>query len=245
MRARRWPIAVVLLSAGCATGVDEPVTEQGGHFRDLWSIFLPIAIGVVLLIWGLVLFSVIRYRRRGDAVPDQRQYHVSLEVAYTVAPLLLVIGLFALSVRAERPITELSDDPDERVTVIGFQWGWEFEYPEHDITVAAAPGELPLLVLPAEQTTRLDLEANDVIHSFWVPRFLTKRDLVPGVENAIDVDPTEPGEWVGHCAEFCGLDHWKMSFQVQVVSPGAFDDWVAAAIESGDPNAIPPPKGSG
>ena len=234
--------AAGLWLAGCGTGIEHPVTEQGRHFRDLWSIFLPIAIAVVALIWGLVVWSVVRYRRRSDAIPDQRQYHVPLEVIYTVVPLLIVAALFALSVGAERKITHVSDRPDERVTVVGFQWGWTFTYPDHGITVSGTADKPPLLVLPANRTTQLDLRANDVIHSFWVPRFLTKRDLIPGIENAIDVNPTEVGQWVGRCAEYCGLDHWRMNFEVQVVSPAEFARWVTAAEATNDPYSIPRPN---
>lgn len=243
MRLRRGIVlSVVGLSiGGCRTGIDSPVTEQGGHFRDLWSIFLPIAIAVVTLIWGLVLWSVIRYRRRNDTVPDQRQYRIALEVVYTVLPLVIVAALFVLSVGAERRITHVSTHPDERVTVIGFQWGWTFTYPEHGFSVSGTADKPPLLVLPSNRTTQLDLRADDVIHSFWVPRFLTKRDLIPGIENAIDIDPTQVGHWVGHCAEFCGLDHWRMNFEVQIVTPEEFARWAAAAAAARDPYAIPRP----
>ena len=241
MRVRTLVPAALLLG-GC-TATSDPVTTQGTHFQDLWSIFLPIAVGVVLLIWGLVVFSVIRYRRRSDEViPDQRQYVVPLEVAYTAIPLLVVAGLFALSVAAEQHITRVRDHPDETVTVVGFQWSWEFRYADHDIVVAGRPGAPPLLVLPRDRTTQLDLVADDVIHSFWVPEFLSKRDLIPGIDNHIDITPTTDGTWVGHCAEFCGLDHWRMNFEVEVVPPDLYDRWVSAAQAAGDPYSIPRPE---
>jgi cytochrome c oxidase subunit 2 len=90
-------------------------------------------------------------------------------------------------------------------------------------------------VLPAGQTTRLVLTTTDVIHSFWVPAFLQKRDLIPGVDNAVDVTPTELGTFDGKCAEFCALDHWRMTFTVQVVPPDQLDAAVEAAVEASTP----------
>ena len=93
------------------------------------------------------------------------------------------------------------------------------------------PGRPPTLVLPVDRTVRLKLIADDVIHSFWVPSFLEKRDLIPGVDNEIDVNVIEPGEWSGVCSEFCGLDHWKMNFSLRAVPPEEFDEWVRAGGE--------------
>ena len=107
------------------------------------------------------------------------------------------------------------DQPDLVVEVVGFQWQWQFTYADSGIVVTGTPdGGLPVLVLPVDRTTRLDLRTTDVNHSFWVPRFLNKRDLIPGVDNAIDVTPTETGTYDGVCAEFCGLDHGRMRFAV-------------------------------
>jgi cytochrome c oxidase subunit 2 len=233
--------ALALLLTGCSVAGD-PVTEQGHDFRRVWNVFLPIAIAVVVLIWALVLFAAVRYRRREDAVPNQNQYRVTLEVIYTGVPLVLVAGLFALSVSAENEIDRTTDHPDVAVTVHGFQWSWQFQYDDLDFTVAGAPGVAPLLVLPVDRTTQFDLVADDVIHSFWVPAFLSKRDLIPGIENRIDITPTATGSWAGHCAEFCGLDHWKMNFEVEVVPQDVFDRWVAAAQQAPDPYSIPRPE---
>jgi cytochrome c oxidase subunit 2 len=89
------------------------------------------------------------------------------------------------------------------------------------------------MVIPQGQTVRLELIANDVIHSFWVPEFLEKRDLIPEIDNEIDVVANETGTWQGRCAEFCGLDHWKMYFSVESVTPDEFDDWVSEQQAAG------------
>jgi cytochrome c oxidase subunit 2 len=115
------------------------------------------------------------------------------------------------------------------VNVTGFQWGWKFEYPSETVTVFGT-GEVqpPELYLPVGQPTRLMLQTTDVNHSFWVPRFLAKRDLIQGVDNVVDITPTEIGRYDGRCAEFCGLDHWRMDFIVNVVSKADFDNWISS-----------------
>ena len=109
---------------------------------------------------------------------------------------------------------------DLTVEVTGFQWGWQFRYPDRNVTITgtAEAGQQPTLVLPAGRTARLVLRTTDVNHSFWVPAFLEKRDLIAGVDNAIDVTPTTEGTFDGKCAEFCALDHWRMTFTLEVVA---------------------------
>jgi cytochrome c oxidase subunit II len=223
-------VVVALVLAGCSdAGLPQPVTEQGEQTRDLWRIFIVIAAVIGALVYGLVIYVVIRYRRRrddGERPPSQRHVIVSLELLYTAVPLLIVGVLLGLSVRTERDVTEVVDDPDLRVQVIGFQWQWQFNYLDDDVTVTGVPGETPELVLPIESTVRFELESADVVHSFWVPKFLTKMDLVPGVENSIDVRVTEAGTWTGVCSEFCGLQHWRMVFTVRAVPEGEFTAWI-------------------
>lgn len=216
-----------LVLAGCSTfGAPESASAQGEDFTSTWRLFMWIAIGVVALIWGLVAYVVIRYRNREDRLPDQRQYRIPLEVGYTVIPFLVVIGLFVVSVVAEGEITELSPDPDLVIEARGFQWDWQFTYEDEGIQVTGVPGAQATLRLPVGRTVRFDLVAEDVIHSFWVPEFLTKRDLIPGVDNEIDIEVTEAGTFTGRCAEYCGLQHATMTFVVEAVPADEFDRWV-------------------
>ena len=182
--------------------------------------------------WGLIGWGRLRYRRRHNDVPSQQQYFGALEVAYTVIPVIIVAFLWFVSWEAEQEITALSDDPDVEIIAVGFQWQWQFHYVEHgevtdDFVINGAPGEPPEIVLPVGQTVRFQLVANDVIHSFWVPEFLAKRDLIPEVDNEVDIDVTETGEWTGRCAEFCGLDHWQMYFTVKAVDAADYSTWVS------------------
>lgn len=224
-------VAGAMLLAGCEVpsfGFPDPVSEQAERIDSLWKGTIVVALAVGALVWGLILWSVVRYRRRSDEVPSQREYHIPLEIVYTAVPILLVIGLFFFTVDAERDVTATVADPDLTVDVIGYQWQWQFRYPGEAITVSGeSAGEPPELVLPVGDTVRLNLITRDVNHSFWVPRFLAKRDLIPGVDNQIDIDVTEPGTYIGRCAEFCGLDHWRMNFEVRAVPRAEYEAWVA------------------
>jgi cytochrome c oxidase subunit 2 len=151
-----------------------------------------------------------------------------MEIIYTVTPIVVVAVLFGVSVAAEQRLTR-TDDRDRVLTVnvTSFQWGWKFEYPDQHVTISGnGEQQPPEMVLPVDQKVRLVLQTADVIHSFWVPRFLEKRDLIQGVDNTIDITPTEIGRLDGRCAEFCGLDHWRMNFVVDVRSWADFDNWV-------------------
>ncbi len=223
--------AVVLGGCGTSFGMPEPASEQGQAVWDLWHPAVIAAFVVGSIVWTLIIVSVVRYRRRNDTLPTQVEEHIPIEIAYTIVPIVIVVVLFVFGTFAFRDVSGTVDDPDEVVTVTGFQWSWRFTYDERDVVVSGdgAGTAGPELVLPVGLTTRIHLESVDVNHSFWVPRLLTKRDLIPGIENEIDVTPTEEGTFVGRCAEFCGLDHWRMNFKVRVVGVEEFEEWVADA----------------
>ena len=212
-------------------GAPDPASEQGARIHDLWRAFAAAAVGVGVFVTVLLVYVVVRYRRRGDEIPDQRPYNIPIEVLYTVIPLIIVGVLFAFSVATQLEIDDRSAEPDLRVEVVAFQWDWQFRYPDSDVVVTGTPDDPPELVLPLGRTTRLDLQTTDVIHNFWVPRFLQKRDMIPGIDNEMDVTPTEVGVHEGVCAEFCGIDHARMRFSVRVVEPADFDAWLADAAE--------------
>jgi cytochrome c oxidase subunit II len=253
--AGRWRViataALVSGAAGCSLpsfGAPDPKSEQGDSIFSLWQGFFIAALAVAALVWGLLIFVIVRYRRRNDEIPDQTGYHIPLEIFYTAAPVVVVAVLFGVSVATERNVNELDPEPATRIDVIGFQWSWQFHYRDEEITITGEPGVPPELVIPVGQPTALRLISADVAHSFWVPDFLSKRDLIPGVDNEIDVTPTEVGDYVGRCAEFCGLDHWRMTYSVRVVSQDEYDAWVAeqrasgggiAGEDSGDVGGVP------
>ncbi len=235
-RWRRIALSIIgssFLATACASEVlPGGVTEQAAETESTWDTFVQLGLVIWALAWALIGWVLLRYRRRSDEIPDQRQYFNALEIFYTAVPVLLVAFLWYTSWQAEEQITDLSPDPDVEIVVVGFQWQWQFRYVEHgevtdEFVINGAPGETPKMVVPVGQTVRLKLVADDVIHSFWVPEFLEKRDLIPEVDNEIDIDVTETGEWTGRCAEFCGLDHWKMKFTVEAVEGDDYSTWVS------------------
>jgi len=233
MRRARVLVLLLLAGAGLAAcdvpGFESETgrTEQGQEVFDLWRAEVAAAFVIGLFVWGLIFYAAIRYRRRSDAVPGQRQYVLPIEVTYTIVPIVIVAVIFGVSYGVQRDVDDVAPDPAVVIEVTGFQWQWQFHYVDEDITVTGLPDEPPTMVLPVDATIRLKLSSHDVIHSFYVPDFLYKRDVIPGVDNEIDVDVTDEGTYSGACAEFCGLDHARMTFTVEAVSADEFDDWVA------------------
>ena len=228
-RAAAFVAGCGLLTGCTAHGLPKPATTQADDAATMWGIALTAAaiVGVVTL--SLILFAIIRFRRRDDRLPDQQSGSTALEVVCAAIPVAIVAGLFAFTYRTENRMDKVSDHPDLVVEVVGYQWGWKFTY--RDEGVVSVPGEdgaPAILALPVGETVRLDLRSPDVIHSFWVPEFLEKRDLIPGVQNAIDVNVTRTGTWTGRCAEFCGLNHWLMNFDVRAMSKDDFASWLAS-----------------
>jgi cytochrome c oxidase subunit II len=235
-RLRRLLLFVAAMStAGCSDGrfgQPDPASEQGEHTLTLWRVFIIAGAAVGGLVLGLILYVTIRYRRRSDEIPRQKSANVAWEAIYTITPIVLVAVLFGLSVSTQNKTQPDVESPDLTVNVIGFQWGWQFQYPEQGVTVtgSGSAGEQPTLVLPEGQTVRLVLRTVDVIHSFWLPQFLTKRDLIPGIDNSIELTPNRLGRFDGKCAEFCLLDHWRMTFIVEIVPPEQFETELAKAV---------------
>jgi cytochrome c oxidase subunit II len=230
-RAAVGLLAITALAVACSgetNGAPDPVTEQGEKTLSIWNAFTWLALGIGALVFVLVAIIAIRYRRRGaDDMPSQQQYSPKIEAAYTILPIIIVGLMWWFGWKVEDKVSALDKDPDVVVEVVGFQWQWQFKYPDEGILVQGTTDEPPTMVLPTDRTVRIKLSSNDVIHSFWVPEFLEKRDLIPEVDNQIQVTINEEGEWQGRCAEFCGLDHWRMYFTVKAVSPDEFDQWVA------------------
>ena len=162
------------------SGLAPPLTEQAEDIDRIWDLFLLAGLVVGVGVLAVLLFVLIRFRRRDTTLPRQRREHIPIEVTYTVVPLLIVAGLFGITFVSVNAIDEVADDPDLTVEVIGFQWQWQFDYPASGITVTGTEDELPELVLPTGTTVQFDLTSVDVIHSFWIPGFRFKRDVFPG-----------------------------------------------------------------
>jgi cytochrome c oxidase subunit 2 len=226
-----------------AIGWPDGITDEAEVMRELWigSCIAAMVVGVV--VWVLIAWSAIRYRKRGHEMPRQTAYNLPLEIVYTIIPFIIIAILFFFTVTTQNRVMERSDQPDVTVAVNAFKWNWQFVYPETTDTNGGEPvstvgtsTEIPILVVPVDQTIRFELASADVIHSFWVPEFLFKLDIVPGNENGRDnvfeVTVREEGSFVGRCAELCGTYHAFMNFEVRAVSADDFDAYITAR-ESG------------
>jgi cytochrome c oxidase subunit 2 len=242
-RARTIGVAMVaaLLLGGCSRlEMYQPVTEQGRDIHDLYNILLVAAAIVFVLVEGAIVFAVFRYRRRDDQLPPQFHGNNLLEVAWTVAPFLLVAVLFALGWVALNRIQARADNPRVVLNVQGFQWQWSFTYqdekvevepgkPPEDLTIKGTIAKPADIYLPVNQTIEVNTEARDVIHSFYVREFLFKMDAFPGHTNTFPLTITKPGVYHGQCTEYCGLAHQAMRFTIHAVPMGEYRAWLVEA----------------
>jgi cytochrome c oxidase subunit 2 len=218
-------LAAVILT-GCAP---EPATSEGAQVKMLYDIFLIVAAVVFVIVAGLIGWSIVRYRARDDGREASTVHeNIRLELVWWAIPTLLVIVLFFLTARVLGTVDERTSDPAVTVNVTGFQWQWQFAYEGSPVVLTGVPGQPPVAVLPVGERIAFNLDSPDVIHSFWVPHFLLKRDVIPGRTNRIEVTIDEPGTYAGLCGEFCGLLHNQMRFTIDAVSPDRFRQWLEA-----------------
>lgn len=212
------------------------ISEQSERMYELWIAAVLAALAVGLLVWGLIFWCVIRYRKRSEELPPQTRFNLPMEVLYTVLPFLVIAVLFYYTAVIQTEVNDISQEPDVTVEVVAKKWNWEFNYrdgtgPDAN-TIASTVGTsdyIPVLVVPTGQRVRFELTSVDVIHSFWVPDLLYKRDVFPGdIRNAFDVTVRvdEEGAYVGRCAELCGTYHSMMNFELRAVSPERFEQFL-------------------
>ena len=216
----------------------EGISLQAHKMYDLWIASTIAALVVGFFVWGLIFWCVIRYRKRGDELPVQTRFNMPMEILYTVTPVLIVVVLFYYTAIVQTEVDKLSKNPDQVVEVVAFKWQWQFNYrdalgPEAK-TVASTVGTadvIPLLVLPVGETIRFEETSRDVVHSFWVPELLFKRDVFPGsIRNQFEVTLDKEGRYVGRCAELCGTYHAFMQFELVVTSQAKFDQFLQAKV---------------
>ncbi|MDQ1640916.1 MAG: cytochrome c oxidase subunit [Actinomycetota bacterium] len=243
----RRPCALLLLCAAMLVGLtgcsseDLPtfampargVTDQAPRILSLWQGAWIAALAVGAITWTLILWPTIFHRRRrGDTgLPPQTRYNVPIEVLYTIIPIVMVCVFFFFTARDEDRILQTSATPDHQITVTGEQWSWQFTYASDGgdaATVTGTPAKPPTLMLPQGESVKFTLVSDDVIHSFWVPAFLFKLDVIPGQHNTFQVTPKKLGTYAGKCAELCGQDHSRMLFNVKVVSPDQYSSYIAS-----------------
>jgi cytochrome c oxidase subunit 2 len=229
---------------------------EGQEIRNLYNIVFGFAVVIFFVVEGLILWSVIRYRRKpgDDELPPQTHGNNLAEITWTLIPTIIVIVLFFASWQTLNSVEASAAQPNLKVRAVAAQFQWSFEYLPADaqadtkplFTISIPTGANGGLTLPAGQTTHLFLRSPDVIHAFYVPQFLFKRDVVPGITNQFDlqIPASDAGEtYRGQCAELCGIGHHIMMFEVHVLAPNDFQTWFTQAQAAA--NATPPPLPSG
>ena len=254
VRLSALAVLVALVASGCSVEArrgylpgyeDGPVTNMTDRITTLWVGSWIAALVVGLITWGLILWCITVYRKRkdDDTLPVQLRYHVPLEIMYVILPILMIGVLYFYTERDTTAIEDISAEPDLVVEVVGKQWSWDFNYVEdgvyetgvhvQDVGAPGNPEILPTLYLPVDERVEIRLESRDVIHSFWVPAFLYKRDMFPGRTNIIQIVPTNVGVYDGKCAELCGEFHSAMLFNVAVVPRAEYEAEMERLREAG------------
>lgn len=197
------------------------------EYQHLFSIYVPIAIGVVAVVWLLALFAVLRYRRRPPEQAAKWRENNPLESGYAVLLGLVVVFLLYLTFTAEHRVDTVSarQRPALVVNVTGAKWEWTFRYPRYGITQRSGTVGRQPLVVPIGEAVRFNLSSADVIHGFFIPEVRFKRDLFPENTQTVTLSFPNAGTFQAACAEFCGLRHADMTFVVRAVSPAVFARW--------------------
>jgi cytochrome c oxidase subunit 2 len=222
--------AAIAFGLGACT--PDPATSGGEEVASLYQVFGWIAAVVFALVVGLIGWSIIRYRAKDDELPEQFRGNVKLEIVWFAIPQIIVIALFAISMVTQTEVVDEVDNPDVTIESVAFRWGWRFTYENEDVSVVGTAEDPPEIVVPVDQQLAFDLEARDVVHNFYVPRFLIKRDMIPGRTNRLDFVIEEPGTYDGLCAEFCGLLHSEMTFTIRAVPETDYESWLSEQKEA-------------
>ena len=250
-------------------GIEEQVTPIGHeaeHFHDIWLMPLITVISIFVLV--LLAWTMFRYRRGANPTPSRNSHNTTIEVIWTLVPVLILVSIAIPSIRLLRH--QYTPPPaDVTVKVTGHQWYWTYEYPDYgvsfDSNILKEKGDPTLkagdrfrndndgppllaaderMVLPAGKVVKFIITADDVIHSFSVPAFWTKLDANPGQLNEtwVKVDADKTGVYFGQCSELCGARHGFMPINVEVVRPDQFEQWIASKggkLASAKPAAAP------
>jgi len=220
-------------------------TNQTGRIIDLWNGSWIAALSVGVLVWGLMVWCMIVYRRRRGQgrLPAQVRYNIPLEILYIVVPIMMVAALFIKTAQAQAEIIDTDAKPDLTIGVVAKQWAWDFNYTDSNVYEVGVQGQLdgkpgveaqlPTLYVPVNKRVKFLITSRDVIHSFWVPAWLYKLDAIPGVVNSFEIVPQETGDFRGKCSELCGEYHSEMLFNVKVVSQTDYDRHLAELRAAG------------
>jgi len=231
-------VGLSVLLAACSSNGELPqdaLSPAGPIARAqdrLWDIVFPIAVAVFILVQGLIILAVVKFKDRGETQPPKQVHgNTRLEVLWTAIPALILVGIAVPTVATIFRLAAPAERDALKVRVIGKQYWWQFEYENAGTgKPIRTAGELHI---PTGREVFLELDGQskddsaDVIHSFWVPRLAGKQDYVPGHTRTMRLAADNPGTYPGQCAEFCGLSHADMRFAVIAHTPAEFDHWVA------------------
>ncbi|MEO5918333.1 MAG: cytochrome c oxidase subunit II, partial [Candidatus Limnocylindrales bacterium] len=249
--------AVFLTGWGSTLYPPGAVTTQAHDIRGLYDIVFAFALAIFVVVEALIIWSVLRYRRRPSdtELPAQTHGNNTVEIIWTLIPTAIVLFLFVISWQSLNRVNAVSASPDIRIHAIAGQFQWQFEYldasgakvatqlvPVYDVDTGEGG-----MAVPAGESVQVTLDSPDVIHAFYVPRFLFKRDVVPGQTNTFEftVDAAEAGQvFRGQCAELCGTGHRKMLFSVIALSRADYDTWLQALIVKANATPAPAPSGT-
>lgn len=248
----------IVASANIRPIFPDPVSPNG---VNLYNLYIWISIPAIIIFLGVeiaILYSIFNFRRSKRPVgfiPPQWHGNTTVEIVWTVVPLIIVLAIAGLSTavlyrdyQSAPGLTNFHADLD--VKVDAYQFGWRYTYPNGYVLnqPGTATGTVPPFVVPVGQVVRLRLVGTDVIHSWWVPDIEGKQDAVPGYDNYTWFKIDQPGEWRGECAELCGAGHYTMQIRVKAVSPDQFTAWLdqqqAQAQASPSPSASSSPSPS-
>ena len=218
---------LALLLTGCAQvsglGFEEGLSSVNDVSLSLWqgAWIAGGVVGVFTLI--LIIWPAIFHRANASKgeFPKQTQYNVPVEVAYTIIPFIIVAVLFYFTAVKQNEIVEKTTTYAHEITVDGFQWSWQFGYPEAGpkALVTGTPANPPTLVVPLGEKVRYTITSNDVVHGFWIPAFMIQMQNLPGVTNSLEFTANKLGTYPGRCNILCGRNHSQMLFTVKVVTP--------------------------
>jgi cytochrome c oxidase subunit II len=205
-----------------------PLNCAGPNACDIVSVYTSIfwiAMAVLVIVGGLIVYAALRFRRRDDREPAQVHGNPRLEILWTAIPVLIVSFVF-IRTTLRMDYVRNGPAPQQTIQVTGIQWAWSFKYPNGKSSVTK-------LTIPTGQVVRLQVTSKDVLHSFWVPRLGGQIYAKPGFQNAGWIEASQPGQYFGQCNELCGLDHFSMLLEVDAVSDADYQAFLSGAAPPG------------
>jgi cytochrome c oxidase subunit 2 len=233
MKRSRLALASLLSAVALALAADPVVAQSSTSaqlINELNNKLMLIAVPITLLVEGILIYTVVRFKNSGDAKPTEENRRLEITWTIATAVILLFVGVASYGVLASEDVTFESDeqtiapeDDDVVVKMEAFQWGWQASYPQEGVSVSSTA---PTVVVPQGQDVYFNITSSDVLHAFHVPGLGLKQDAIPGQYNVIRTVPLETGTYQGYCAEFCGVAHSQMYFEIQVVSQEEYESYI-------------------